>query len=63
VDLVSELVPLSIPELRHLLGKLVWPVIQDVAKILAWSFWRRQHQQRARRSHWKRHTQSGRFQL
>jgi len=43
-------------EVRRLLCRLVWsrPTVQD--HVLAWSTWRRRHQQRARASHYRRRT-------
>jgi hypothetical protein len=56
VDLNAALLPLTVPEVRRLLWHLVWvrPPDRDAAR--TWSHWRRQHQQRARQSHWKRRT-------
>ena len=56
LDLAAELLPLTVPELRRLLWHLVWPPMPDIAAALAWSRWRRRHQQRARRCHWQRRT-------
>jgi hypothetical protein len=39
---------------RRLLWHLVWARPPDHEAAHAWSYWRRRHQQRARRSHWKR---------
>jgi hypothetical protein len=46
--------PLSVPELRRLLWRLVLAVPQTVRHILAWSQWRRQHQTTAQYYHYKR---------
>ena len=43
-------------KLRRLLWRLVWPPGHGIAAALAWSRWRRRHQQRARRCHWQRRT-------
>ena len=56
LDLAAELLPLTVPEVRRLLWRLVWPHRQDTEAILAWSRWRRRHQQGARRCHWQRRT-------
>ncbi len=56
--LAAELLPLTVPELRRLLWHLVFPPRPAIEAILAWSRWRRRHQQRARRSHWRRRTSS-----
>ena len=58
LDLAAELLPLTVPEVRRLLWRLVWPPPPDIAAALAWSRWRRRHQQRARRCHWQRRTSS-----
>jgi hypothetical protein len=49
-------VPLTVPEVRRLLWRLVWARPPDPAQAIAWSLWRRRHQQRARRCHWRRRT-------
>jgi SRSO17 transposase len=46
--------PVSIPELRHLLWRVVLVVQQTAQHILAWSQWRRWHQTWARYDHDKR---------
>jgi hypothetical protein len=51
---VAELlVPLSVPEVRRLLVALVWQLTPDSNRVLRWSLWRRRHQARARRCHWR----------
>lgn len=57
VDLAADLLPLTVPEIRHLLAALVGLPPPDSAAVLRWSVWRRRHQQRARRAHWQRRTQ------
>jgi hypothetical protein len=47
----------SVPEIRRLLGLLVWPATTDPVLVLGWSWWRRRHQARARRCHWRNRTQ------
>src|SRR5215210_4971364 len=49
-----ELIPLTVPEVRRLLVALVWSTPPPVERTMRWSFWRRRHQARARRSHYKR---------
>ena len=49
-----DLLPHTVPELRRLLWRLVWARPPDPEHVLAWSQWRRRHQQRARRCDWKR---------
>jgi hypothetical protein len=43
-----------VPEIRRLLLKVVWELVPDAEKVLAWSEWRRAHQHRARASHYKK---------
>src|SRR5271163_3952139 len=45
-------VPLSVPELRHLLTRLLWRGWHGVDHLLRWSQWRRQHQFHALRCHY-----------
>ena len=45
--LSTDLCPLSVPEARRLLARLLFPAPRSVPLILAWSAWRRRHQQRA----------------
>jgi hypothetical protein len=58
-----DLLPHTVPELRRLLWRLVWAHPPDPERVLAWSVWRRRHQQRARRCHWKRRTRSSEARL
>jgi hypothetical protein len=46
--------PLTVPEVRRLLWRLIWHTTPDVAQVLDWSRWRRRHQARAKRFHIKR---------
>lgn len=55
-DLAADLLPLTVPEVRRLLHRLVTHILCEPDTVIAWSLWRRRHQQRARRSHWKRRT-------
>jgi len=50
----GPLIPLSVPELRRLLWRLVLAVQQIAQQILAWSCWRRWHQRLAHYDHDKR---------
>ncbi len=50
------LLPLTIPEVRHLLASLLWPLPRSAPLLLAWSWWRRCHQSRASYFHTKRRT-------
>lgn len=53
------LLPLTIPEVRHLLAHLVFPPPRSANLLLAWSWWRRCHQSRASFFHTKRRLQAG----
>jgi SRSO17 transposase len=53
------LLPLTTPEVRHLLGCLIWPPASSVGLVLAWSWWRRAHQRCASYYHTKRRLQAG----
>ena len=58
-DLDAELIPLTVPELRRLTDALILHPVADIAPVLTWSNWRRRHQARARRSHYKRRAATG----
>jgi SRSO17 transposase len=51
---ICPLLPLTIPEVRHLLAFLLWPPPRSATLLLAWSWWRRCHQSRASFFHTKR---------
>lgn len=53
------LLPLTIPEVRHLLASLLWPLPRSAPLLLAWSWWRRCHQSRASFFHTRRRLQAG----
>jgi hypothetical protein len=57
MNLAAELLPLTVPEVRRLLWALVSQRLPPPRTVLHWSAWRRKHQQRARRAHWRRRTQ------
>ena len=48
------MIALTVPEVRGLLLRLVWARAWEAEEVLAWSDWRREHQHRARASHYKR---------
>ncbi len=50
---------LSVPEVRHLLARLIWPASCSASRVLAWSWWRRCHQGRASYYHTKRRRKAG----
>ena len=47
------MIPLSVPEVRKLLLRLVWDRLTPPDDAVAWSEWRRAHQYRARRCHYR----------
>ena len=51
--------PLTIPEVRHLLARLIWPSPSNVKRVLAWSWWRRCHRGCASYFHTKRRLEAG----
>ncbi len=53
------LLPLTVPEVRHLLGRLIWPPPGSVKVVLAWSWWRRCHRSCASYYHTKRRREAG----
>jgi SRSO17 transposase len=53
------LLPLTLPEVRHLLGSLIWPPAVSVKLVLAWSWWRRWHRSCASYFHTKRRLEAG----
>jgi len=48
------LIPLTIPEVRRLVYRLAVRVLAPPEAVLHWSRWRRLHQARAMRSHYRR---------
>jgi SRSO17 transposase len=50
----SNLIPLSVNEIKHLFAKLITNTVRTISYRLHWSTWRRQHQTRARTSHYAR---------
>jgi SRSO17 transposase len=54
-----QVLPLTVPEVRHLLGHLIWPTPRNMPRALAWSRWRRGHQSRASYFHTKRRLDAG----
>jgi hypothetical protein len=53
------LLPLTVPEVRHVLGGLIWPPPSSARLALAWSWWRRCHRSRACFFHTKRRLEAG----
>jgi hypothetical protein len=53
----AELIPLTVPEVRRLLYRLMWAALETPDQVLQWSDWCRRHQARAKRCHWRRSLQ------
>ncbi len=53
------LLPPTVPEVRHLLGHLIWPPASSTKLVLAWSWWRRCHRSCASYFHTKRRLKAG----
>jgi SRSO17 transposase len=51
-------IALTVPEVRRLLGRLLFPLSRSVRDVLAWSWWRRCQQAKASASHAKRRLNS-----
>ncbi len=56
---IYPLLPLTIPEVRHLLAYLVFPPPRSATLLLSWSWWRRCHQSRASFFHTKHRCSAG----
>lgn len=56
---VFPLLPLTVPEIHHLLARLIWPQPRNMHRALAWSRWRRSHQSRASYFHTKHRREAG----
>lgn len=54
----SDLITLTVPEIRHLLAAIFNSPAMTATRLLHWSNWRRCHQATARRSHYRRRTAS-----
>ena len=57
--ILQDLVPLSVPEVRHLLAHLLFPPPSSVTLVLGWSAWRRWHQRVARLFHLQQRLKAG----
>ena len=53
---LAALIPLTLPEVRRLVYRLVVRILAPPEAVLHWSRWRRLHQARAQRSHYRRRT-------
>lgn len=49
----QDLLPLTVPEVRHLLSRLIWGSLPAQEHVLSWSRWRRRHQARAKYYHYR----------
>jgi hypothetical protein len=52
---------LTVPEVRRLLWRLCWAEPPDARAVVAWSRWRRRHEQRAKQCHYR--TRLARFNV
>jgi hypothetical protein len=59
----ADLLPPTVPEVRRLLCRLVWGRPPPPEHTLGWSVWRRRHQARAKRCHYRRRLARLREQL
>ena len=50
----EDLLPLTLPEVRRLLCSLYLAKLPEERTVLSWSCWRRRHQLRAKRCHYRR---------
>lgn len=55
----SDLCPLSVPEARRLLARLLFPPPSSLPLVFAWSGWRRRHQRQARFFHTRHRLKAG----
>jgi hypothetical protein len=53
------ILPLTVPEVRHLLARLIWPASSSTRRVLAWSWWRRCQRSVASYYHTKRRLKTG----
>jgi hypothetical protein len=53
------ILPLTVPEVRHLLARLIWPASSSTRRVLAWSWWHSFHRSVASSSHTKRRLKTG----
>ena len=49
----ADLLPLTVPEVRHLLVRLLWEPTRPAEHVLGWAHWRRRHQARAKLCHYR----------
>ena len=46
--------PLTVPEVRRLLEKVLWQQVVPLIHVWAWSYWRRRHQAMSRFYHYRK---------
>ena len=51
---LRDLIPLTLPEVRRLVYRLVVRILAPPEAVLRWARWRRLHQARAQRAHYRR---------
>ncbi|MFI2577744.1 IS701 family transposase [Streptomyces rochei] len=54
----QTVIALTLPEIRRLFARLIATTVHPISHWLTWSHWRRQHQARARTSHYRRRDQT-----
>ena len=59
---VADLLPLTVPEVRHLLVRLLWEPTWPTEYVVGWSHWRRRHEARAKHYHYLRRLRLNSFQ-
>lgn len=59
----NALLPLTVPEIRHVLARLALTRAPAPPEVLRWSRWRRRHQRRAQVAHYRRHRAQREVQL
>lgn len=57
VAALVELIPLTVPEVRRLLWRVALARTEPPERVLGWSRWRRRHQARAKRCHYRRRSE------
>jgi hypothetical protein len=53
-EAAEKLIPLTLPEVRRLLWRLVWRAPSPTSEVIGWSRWRRRHQAQAKHWHYRR---------
>jgi hypothetical protein len=50
----GTVMPLTVPEVRRLLEKVLWQQVVPLIHVWAWSYWRRRHQAIAQFHHYRK---------